>query len=397
MYYIGIDIAKFKHYASIIDQTGKTLTKPISFQNHTEGGNKLLDWIHQYVDTPTDVLIGMEATGHYWLAPYSFLLEKGFSVIVLNPLQTNAWRKGTEIRKRKTDSIDATLIADVIRFGRFTETPLANETMLALKQLSRFRSSLVHSVSDLKRKAIVVLDQTFPEYHTVFSDIFGKTSAEVLMEYTTPSDFEHVSVDQLTEMMEKASRKKIGENKAKHLLQIASQSFGVTFCKDAFSFQLKMLLEQIKFIEEQIKHCEQQMGEYLVELNTPITTIPGIGSILGATILSEIGDIHRFDKPAKLVAYAGIDASISQSGQYEASKSSMSKRGSSHLRRALFQAAISGYRSDPVLKAFYEKKRAQGKHYYVCIGAVARKLCYIIYAVLKNNKPYEIPHHTPER
>ncbi|MDX7989742.1 IS110 family transposase, partial [Xenorhabdus sp. 12] len=111
-----------------------------------------------------------------------------FSVIVLNPLQTNAWRKGTEIRKRKTDSIDATLIADVIRFGRFTETPLANETMLALKQLSRFRSSLVHSVSDLKRKAIVVLDQTFPEYHTVFSDIFGKTSAEVLMEYTTPSD-----------------------------------------------------------------------------------------------------------------------------------------------------------------------------------------------------------------
>lgn len=393
MYYVGIDIAKFKHYASIIDQTGKALTRPISFQNHTDGGNKLLAWIHQYVDNPTDVLIGMEATGHYWLALYSFLLEKGFSVIVLNPLQTNAWRKGTEIRKRKTDSIDATLIADVIRFGRFTETALADETMLALKQLSRFRYSLVHSVSDLKRKAIVVLDQTFPEYHTVFSDIFGKTSSEILMEYTTPSDFENVSIDQLTELMEKASRKRIGENKAKQLLQIASQSFGVRFCKDAFSFQLKMLLEQIKFIEEQIKHCEHQMGEYLVELDTPITTIPGIGPILGATILSEIGNIHRFDKPAKLVAYAGIDASISQSGQYEASKGSMSKRGSSHLRRALFQAAISAYRCDPMLQAFYQKKKAQGKHYYVCIGAVARKLCYIIYAILKSNKPYEIPPH----
>lgn len=98
--------------------------------------------------------------------------------------------------------------------------------------------------------------------------------------------------------------------------------------------------------------------------------------------------------PAKLVAYAGIDASVSQSGQYEASRTTMSKRGSSHLRRALFQAAISGYRSDPVLKAFYEKKRAQGKHYYVCIGAVARKLCYIIYTILKSNKPYQVPHHS---
>ena len=109
-------------------------------------------------------------------------------------------------------------------------------------------------------------------------------------------------------------------------------------------------------MEEQVEKCEQQMNQFLIELDTPITTIPGIGPILGATILSEIGDIHRFDKPSKLVAYAGIDASVSQSGQYEASRTTMSKRGSSHLRRALFQAAISGYRNDPVLKAFYEKR-----------------------------------------
>lgn len=394
MFYVGIDIGKYTHYASIIDHTGAPLTKPFSFKNHTNGGQTLLAWISQYIDSPSNVQIGMEATGHYWLATYSFLLDQGFSVIVLNPLQTNAWRKGTEIRKRKTDAIDATLIADVIRFGRFKETPLIDEKMFTLKQLSRFRHSLITNMGDLKRKAIVVLDQTFPEYQGVFSDVFGKTSSQILMDYASPSDYEGVSVDDLTKIIETTSRKRLGEKKAKELITLASQSFGVTFCKNAFAFQLKMLMEQIRFLEEQVEQCEQQMNQFLIELDTPITTIPGIGPILGATILSEIGDIHRFDKPAKLVAYAGIDASVSQSGQYEASRTTMSKRGSSHLRRALFQAAISGYRSDPVLKAFYEKKRAQGKHYYVCIGAVARKLCYIIYTILKNNKPYQVPHHS---
>ncbi|MEB9808000.1 IS110 family transposase, partial [Bacillus thuringiensis] len=162
MFYLGIDIAKHKHYASIIDQTGKPITKPFPFQNHKEGGQTLLNQIYQYIESPTEILIGMEATGHYWLAVYSFLLDHGFSVIVLNPIQTNAWRKGTEIRKRKTDAIDATMIADIIRFGRFVETPLVDEKMFALKQMSRFRNALVSNMSDLKRKALVVLDQTFP-------------------------------------------------------------------------------------------------------------------------------------------------------------------------------------------------------------------------------------------
>ncbi|MBG9620589.1 IS110-like element ISBth13 family transposase [Bacillus thuringiensis] len=396
MFYLGIDIAKHKHYASIIDQTGKPITKPFPFRNHKEGGQALLNWMYRYIESPTEIMIGMEATGHYWLAVYSFLLDHGFSVVVLNPIQTNAWRKGTEIRKRKTDAIDATMIADIIRFGRFVETPLVDEKMFALKQMSRFRNALVSNMSDLKRKALVVLDQTFPEYQSIFSDVFGKTSSQILLEYASPSDYEQISIDDLTQIIEQTSRNRLGKKTANKLMELASNSFGVTFCKDAFSFQLKMLMEQIRFIEDQIKECEEEMSQLLIDLDTPIMTIPGVGPILGATILSEIGDIHRFDKPSKLVAYAGIDASVSQSGQFEASGTSISKRGSSHLRRALFQAAITAHKHDPVLKAFYEKKRKQGKHYYVCIGAVARKLCYIIYAILKSNKPYEVPPHTTE-
>lgn len=128
----------------------------------------------------------------------------------------------------------------------------------------------------------------------------------------------------------------------------------------------------------------------MTSLNSVIETIPGIGIVTGTTILSEIGDIHRFSNPKKLVAYAGIDASVTQSGQYEATHNVMSKRGSPYLRKALFQAALVASQHDPTLKAFYDKKRAEGKHHLTAIGAVSRKLCYIIHALLTKNEPYEI-------
>ena len=171
---------------------------------------------------------------------------------------------------------------------------------------------------------------------------------------------------------------------------LAGTSFGITFCVDSFSFQLKLLIEQINFIEKQVSDVENQMSELLEKIKTPITTIPGIGDIIGATILGEIGDINRFSSGAKLVAFAGIDASVSQSGEYECINNHMSKRGSPYLRKALFRAAFVASNFDPVFKAYYQKKRMEGKHHNVAIGAVARKLCYTIYAVLKNNVPYSI-------
>lgn len=145
------------------------------------------------------------------------------------------------------------------------------------------------------------------------------------------------------------------------------------------------------FIEKQIKETEVEIKKILELINSPITTIPGIGEILGATILGEVGDISRFSSPSKLVAYAGIDASVSQSGQSSSTNNVMSKRGSPYLRRALFQAAFVASNNDPVLRAFYLKKRGEGKHHLTCLGAVSRKLCNIIYAILKSGNPYEIP------
>lgn len=388
MFFIGIDIGKNNHVASMMDDSGRVIFKAFSFPNTSEGGQALFTKISSYSSDTSCFEIGMEATGHYWLSVYSFLFEKGFLLHVINPIQTDGWRRGTEIRKRKNDIIDSVLIADLIRYGQFVETRLADEDLFSLRTLTRFRTYLVESISDLKRKVVCVLDQVFPEYQAVFSDIFGKTSKEILLKFFSPLDFESVSSETLAELLARLSRQKLGADKAEQLKSAASSSFGITFAKNSFAFQLKTLIEQITFIEKQVKETESEISRFMEKLNSPVTTITGIGSVTGAAIISEIGDISKFDSPKKLVAFAGIDASVSQSGEFEATHNVMSKRGSPYLRKAIFQAALVAAFKDPVLSAYYQKKKAEGKHHLTCIGAVSRKLCYIIYAVLKNNQPY---------
>ena len=390
MLYLGIDIAKNNHVASLIDENAKPLFKAFSFSNTLDGANSLLAKLSAYANSPDCVEIGMEATGHYWLSIYSFLVENGYIVHVVNPIQTDGWRKGTEIRKRKTDIIDSLLIVDLIRYGDFVETSLSDEDTLSLRNLSRFRNYLVSSIGDLKRKVACVLDQIFPEYQSVFSDIFGKTSKELLLHFQSAEDFENITSEQLESVLKNVTCKKFAKNKISCISELAATSFGLKFCRDSFSLQLKLLIEQIKFIEAQVADVESEIAIILDKIDSPITTIPGIGVITAAIILGEIGDISRFSNASKLAAYAGIDASVNQSGEYQSSNNKMSKRGSPYLRKALFNAALIAAFHDPVFSAFYQKKRNEGKHHLTAIGAVARKLCNTIFAVLKYNKSYEV-------
>ena len=390
MLYLGIDIGKYTHVASLLNEKGVTVFKAFSFSNTLDDGESLLTKLYSHISSPAEVEIGMEATGHYWLSLYSFLVGKGFVIHVINPLQTDGWRKGIEIRKRKTDAIDSVLIADLLRYGDFVETSLSDENILSLRNLSRFRNYLVCSISDLKRKTICVLDQVFPEYQSVFTDIFGQTSKELLRNFQTPGDFENITANQIKKALSKVTLKKYAANKLDQISSIAGRSFGVTFCKDSFSFQLKLLIEQMNFIEKQVKDIEKKINGILKNIDSPVTTIPGIGDVTAATILGEIGDISRFSSPSKLVAYAGLDASVVQSGTFKGKNNKMSKRGSPYLRKALFSAAFVASNCDPVFGAFYHKKMLEGKHHYTAIGAVARKLCYTIHAIMKSNCVYVV-------
>ncbi|BDQ44893.1 IS110 family transposase [Enterococcus faecalis] len=383
----GIDIGKNHHEASLIDETGRLITKSIRFPNSTSGANALIDYFTLNNPDSHIIVIGMEATGHYWLSLYCFLFDQGYQVNVINPIQSDAVRN-LFLRKTKNDSKDSFLIAETIRIGRFSNTTLADESILAMRQLCRHRMDLVDYISDQKRKIIGVMDRVFPEYQHFFSDMFGKSSTELLSKAITPEEILAIPTEELCAILQKASRGKFGIDKVQQIRNAAQTSFGITIATSAFSMQLRQLLEMIELLERQLSDLDEEIAKLLHAMDTCITSCPGVGDVLGAVILGEIGDISRFPEPKKLVAFVGVDPSVKQSGEFTGTQNKISKRGSPHLRRAIWLAATVAAFHDPVLSAFYQKKRAEGKHHSTAIGAVARKLTLIIYAVLRDNEPY---------
>lgn len=390
MFYIGIDIAKNSHEVCFMDEEGAVLDgNAFNIQNNASGFARLEQKLSHHHLTTENALVGMEATGHYWLVLYAWLVEKGFQVKVINPLVTDGYRH-MQVRKAKTDRIDAANVAQVLRIGEYQETHILDEDILGIRQLCRYRLWQVSSCSDLKRKIISLLDQVFPEYARLFSDVFGMTSRELLRAYATPEEMLSVSTRKLTGLLHKASRGRFGREKAMEIQAVASQSIGLRLAQDSFTFQIRQLLEQLIFLENQIADLDREIQAYMDRLDSPVTSIPGVGPVYGAVILSEIGDIHRFPSGKQLVSYAGIDASVHESGEFQANQTHMSKRGSAYLRRALWGAAFIASHTDPVLSAYYQRLRARGKHHNVAVGAVARKLCYILYAVLSENRPFVV-------
>lgn len=389
MYYLGIDIGKNNHEAGLIKQDGSHVGRSFRFSNTEDGYRALLDFLGSRLPEEELFSIGMEATGHYWLALYSFLRGQGFTLHVINPIQSDSLRN-FHIRQQKTDAVDCFLVAEVIRFGNFSETKLADEDVLALRNLARFRESLKDSCADYKRQVITLLDQVFPEYDQLFSNIFGESSKAFLKTYGTPDQVVDVNTKSLATLLRKASRGHHSTEKAKEIKSLAGRSVGVTFCSETFAFQIQILIEEIEFTEKQIAAIDTRIKKQLEKLNSVILTIPGVGPATGAIILGEIGDIERFSNPKKLVAFAGMDPTAYQSGNYTGTNNRLSKKGSPYLRRAVWMSAVVASRWDPVFKAFYDKKRSEGKSHGTATGAVARKLLYTIHAVLKSNKPYEV-------
>lgn len=391
MFYIGIDIAKRSHQAAVTDASGELIVKPFSFKNSAIGFAQFLSVLEENSVACSCCVIGLEATGHYWYPLYFFLVEQKFTVKVFNPIQTAAFRE-IAIRKVKNDNHDSIMIADFTRFGRYSETYIPSEAMLALKNLSRFRLSVSDLCSDLKRRTLVLLDQIFPEYSSVFSDTFGTTSKHLLEKYSTPDEFSEISTTKLANFIHKISRGRFGREKAELIKAAAHDSVGISYAIDTFSFQIKQLIEQIEFMEDQLNEIDAEMAKLLAQSEySVITTISGIGPTLGSIIVSEIGDIERFETSSKLVAYAGLDASVKQSGEFNSTQNKISKRGSPHLRRALWMAAFMSLRSDPALYDYYSRLRARGKSHRLATTAVARKLCIIVWAIMKSKQPYS-PH-----
>ena len=387
MYIVGIDIGKNHHEASIVSPEGKQIGRSLRFATTHKGADSLMSFIFKNIGN-SPCVFGMEATGHYWYPIYSFLKAKGYTIYVINLIQSDSLRK-MYIRQTKNDSIDSFLIAEVIRFGQFGTTSMADENILAMRQLCRYRDSVISSRTEIKLRIGTIMEQIFPEYEKQFSSLWVSTSMGILEKYLTPENIENAPIDELFEIIKDKSHNRLTKAKAISIKEAAADTFGIKIAQDAFSFQLKQLIDRMNFLDKQIEALDIEIMKYYEQFDCYLHTIPGIGMIATATILAEIGDIHRFKSSSALVAFAGIDPTVRQSGEFNSTHNHMSKRGSPYLRHAIFLAATTCSFHNSPLNAYYKKKRDQGKHHLTATRAVARKLTTVIYAVLRDSKPYE--------
>ena len=389
MHYVGVDIAKRTHSAAVLDDEGLLVAEPFMFENSSQGFAFFLMKLGSIGADCNECAIAMESTGHYWFALLDFLIAHGFDPIVLNPIQTDAYRKVDSVRAAKTDLVDAVLIADLIRVKRFAPWNRSDELCDALKQLTRYRSTLVGQSTRIKNKTTAALDRVFPEYADIFTHPYGPTSKAVQEQCPTPQRVMRFGIHRLTRLIETASNGRCGRDYADMLMAAARTSVGASHSSDALALQIRLMIEQLDFLESQMKSLDDEIARILDE--TPgrwLTTIPGVGPTLAAQITGEIGDPHRFSSARKLVAYAGMDATVRQSGESEEA-GHMSKRGSAQLRYALVRAADGVRRLDPYFRDYYEKKIDEGAHYFCAVSGVARKLSGVVLALMREERAYE--------
>ena len=387
MIYVGIDIAKLNHYASAIDSDGVVLIEPFEFLNDNAGFYTLLSKLNSF--ELDDIIIGLESTAHYGNNLVSFLVTKGLHVCVINPIQTATLRKNN-IRKTKTDKVDTLVIAKTVALmdhPRFVT--LYDIALMQLKNLGRFRMNLVKQRSRTKIQLTAYLDQVFPELQYFFkSGIHQKTVYAILKEAPSATRIASMHLTHLKNLLVSNSHGHFKKETALELRVLAQKSVGTA--DRSLSIQITQSIAQIELLDSQLDAVESEMKDIVTSLDSVIMTIPGIGPINGEMIIGEIGDINRFSKPRKLLAFAGLDPSVYQSGNFIAKKTKMSKRGSSALRYALMNAAHNIVKYNQTFKEYYDSKRAEGRGHYNALGHCAGKLVRIIYKMLKDDVEFNL-------
>lgn len=383
MFLVGIDVAKDKHDCFICDSEGNVLKDVFTFSNDREGFNLLLSFMPT---SSENVKVGLEATGHYSLNLINFLIDNGYSPVVFNPLQINLFRKAHTLRKTKTDKIDAKLIALMLSSSDAKPHLDLSYHVTELKSLTRYRSRLKDQLARLKISLARIIEIMFPELEDCVYSINQKSTMALLHQFPSKELIANAHLTRLTNVLKDNSRGKYSKDKALEIRNVAINSIGTS--SDASSFELVQTIDMINFYSSKIDELDAKIKDIMIELESPILSIPGISYNLGSIILAEIVDINRFDTPAQLQAFAGLDPSTHQSGKFIATGVSMVKRGSPYLRWAILNASRLIAMRDPCFKDYYQRKRKEGKHHFVALTHVAKKLIRVIFKLLKTNSQF---------
>jgi len=378
MIYVGIDVAKDKHDCFIITSEGEIIKDAFTISNNIDGFNTLISAIP---NVPKDkIRVGLEATGHYSVNLTRFITENQLPLVVLNPLQTNLFRKAQTLRKSKTDKIDAKLIALMLHSGDFKLHSKESYHLQELKSLTRHKSRIKENLSKYKISLCRVVDIMFPELPGLVYSLNQKSTYSLLRTFPSKDAIASAHLTKLTNVLRKSSNGRYGKEKAILIKNTADASVGS--CSRALSFELLQILSFIDIYTNEINKIDIEIKAIMDDMESPILSVPGISYGLGSIILSEIGDISRFESPSKLLAFAGLEPSTFESGKFVATGMKMVKRGSPYLRWALLEAARLISMKDPTFRAYYLKKKAEGKHHYVANSHVAKKLVRVLHYLL---------------
>ena len=375
MLYIGVDISKYKHDCTVIDDAGVIIRNVFSFDNSRTGFDQFME-MYRSLDPLEIKKIGFEATGHYQDNFKVYLERSGIEFIELNALLVHKFKNSQTLRGVKTDKTDARLIATYLSSIEFKPYPKISYHTLALRSLCKRHFDLINERTKYLIRITNFLDRTFPEFKEFINgNIKSKTSMYILHNYGIPSKIMNINI-QSYENLRKESHGHFSVAKFNKLKELAKNTIGFSYETDIF--EIKSLLKVYDTLQDEISLVENEITTIMSKINSHIPTILGIGRVSAATIIAEIEDISRFNNPNKLLAFAGLDPRIYQSGTQEF-KGKMDKKGSVDLRRVLMNCSESILMYNPAFYSYYRKKRDEGKSHRVAISHVARKLVRIIY------------------
>ena len=386
MIYVGIDIAKNTHWASAMNSDGEILLEPFSFKNNNEGFQKFISKLSNF--DKQKMLIGLESTAHYGENIISYLFNLDYKIGIINPIQTSNLRK-SNIRKTKNDKVDTFIIIKSLTLNNYNLVTTRDINNIKLKGLSRSRHNLIVMRSRSKIQLASFIDQLFPELNKFFKgNLHLNVSYQLLKEYSSLKQISSLHLTKLTNILHDNSHGRYNKQDAIRLRELAKNSVGID--NPTLSLQIKQAILQIELYTEQIEEVEKLSKQILDEMDSKLLTIPGMSYNQATVIHGFIGDINRFNKSCQLLAYAGLDPSIYQSGNFEARSTRMSKRGNSLLRYNLVYAAHNLVLHNRTFKEYYDLKRSQGKTHYCALGHCAHKLVRIIFKMLKSNVDFNL-------
>lgn len=389
MILVGIDIGKNKHFFSMVDkETGEILSKPSDFKNNQEGFQFLTQTLSSY--SKSNLLIGMEDTGHYHFALLKHLLDNKYTVALINPTTTDLTRK-IQGGITKNDPLDTLTICDVLassqRIKSYRITKVDRFDLYEQKQLTRHHHNLKEELNIYKNRLQKCIDIVFPEFNSLFRSKYGIVYMNILKTFASAKNIANSDIETIRECFEVVGRGKRISLSAEQLKTAANASVGIPSVAE--EIQIRHLVCQIEMIEEQLSEIDKKIEEFSLKNNSPILSIPGISHFSGTSILSELGDICNYTKASQIIKFAGVAPYHYESSQFTAQHTAITKKGSRYLRKTLYQIILPVINHNKVFTAYYNKKIAEGKGHRCAQGHCIRKLLRIIYHLLSTGQTFD--------